>query len=478
LIRRVEKAGSLDLAWPHLQGVVRAPFRAAIARRIFFESIKDLRLQVLMPDGQVAGGGRGDFRDGGDPAIRITDPECFFSRLGRDGDLGFGEAYMLGACRAGRGGTGDRVTVADCDELVAWLRVYALSLKGREAAMLSLLRTSWFRSLPTAEQNSVAGARRNVQAHYDLDTRLFELFLDPSMSYSSAWFVGAGDLASAQQRKIDSILDLAHVREGTRLLDMGCGFGGLALRAAAGRGALVTGITLSEKQFSYADSAAGELRAQGQARFMLADYREHEGTYDSITSVEMIEAVGSAYWPVFFKTVDRLLVPGGHFALQAITLPHEKMLAGRGSYSWVDRYIFPGGELPSLRMINDIVDSSTRLEMVVARRLSDSYARTLRAWRCNFLQAADGIISLGFDDIFIRLWSLYFSYFEAAFQARYCDVWQLGFDKRDPAADLRPADFPDRVRWLILTVTSLRCCGSGPGRGAAGMMAGCDRCCP
>jgi cyclopropane-fatty-acyl-phospholipid synthase len=429
MARHVEKAGSLDLAWPHLQASVRAPVRGAIAKRIFFGSVRQLKLQVIMPDGSVVGGGRGDSLAGGDPALRITDPECFFSRLGRDGDLGFGEAYMLGACRTGLGEAADRVTAGDCDELVAWLRICALSLKGREPTVLSFLRGPWFRSLPVSEQNSTAGARRNVQAHYDLDTKMFELFLDSSMTYSSAWFSGTDDLASAQSRKVDGILDLAHVSEGTRLLDVGCGFGGLAIRAAAERGALVTGITLSEKQYNYAEGAAGRSRLGGKVRFSYADYREHEGIYDAVTSVEMMEAVGSAHWPEFFETIDRLLVPGGHFSLQVITLPHEKMLAGRGHYSWVDRYIFPGGDLPSLREIDKIVDSSTQLELVAARRLSESYARTLRSWRNNFLSAGDRIIELGFDEVFIRLWSLYFSYFEAAFQARYCDVWQLGFDK-------------------------------------------------
>jgi len=291
------------------------------------------------------------------------------------------------------------------------------------------LRSLWLRTLPTAEENSVDGARRNVQAHYDLDTALFELFLDQTMTYSSGWFDGSGDLGYAQIRKIDAVLDLARVQSGTRLLDIGCGYGALAIRAAQ-RGAVVTGITLSETQLMHAIYRADKLGLQNQATFLLEDYRDHQGNYDAITSVEMIEAVGSAYWPAFFSTLDRLVKAGGYCCLQVVTFPHDVMRATRGSYSWVDRYIFPGGELPSLEEIALLAKKYTGFDISLVRRLNDSYARTLEAWRENFLAAAIDVHDLGFDDRFVRLWALYFSYFEAGFRARYCDVWQVGMEKR------------------------------------------------
>lgn len=431
-MRHIELAQSVDLSWPYLEEKVKCPGRALLARRLFLASVRSLRLSVVMSSGEVFGAGRGGFESGGDPELHVLDEECFFSRLGRDGALGFGESYLVGAWRAGGGSS----AIGDSDELAAWLATYAAALRKRESRALMQLRRMWHRELPISEGNSAAGARRNVGAHYDLDHRLFKLFLDQSMTYSSALFdsrptplEGTDELTAAQVRKIDSILNLAQVEAGGRLLDIGSGFGALAIRAARERQARVTGITLSERQLQYATGVAKGLHLSDAVEFRSEDYREHSGSYDSIVSVEMIEAVGSAYWPDFFATVDRLLAPGGHFALQVITFPHERMIAAAHDFSWVDRYIFPGGALPSLRRIWHIVEDSTNLEITRARKLTDSYSRTLREWRHRFIAVADEVKALGFDEVFVRLWILYFAYFEAGFRSRYCDVWQLAMRK-------------------------------------------------
>jgi cyclopropane-fatty-acyl-phospholipid synthase len=426
-MRRVETASPDGLAWRHLQTSVSAPVRARLARRFFLASVSKLKLQVIMPDGRTFGAGSGRFETGGDPALRIIDPACFFARLGRHGTLGFGESFILEAWGPSHGSP---MTFEDSEELVAWLSIYARSLREKESAALLYIRRLLHRSLPLSEENSVSGARRNIQAHYDLNPELFKLFLDPWMVYSSAWFDGCDDLPSAQLRKLDAILDLARVDSGTRLLDVGSGFGGLAIRAASERGARVTGITLSQKQYEHATQWAERLSLSERVAFAVQDYREHNGAYDAIVSVEMIEAVGPAYWESFFEAIDRLLLPGGYFGLQAIVLPHLKMMASKRDFSWVDRYIFPGGALPSLREIDRIISRRTKLEVIEARRLSDSYARTLSEWRHRLIDSSGGLLRLGFDERFIRLWTLYFSYFEAAFQSNYCDVWQLGIRKR------------------------------------------------
>jgi cyclopropane-fatty-acyl-phospholipid synthase len=426
-MRNVEPARPIDLDWPYLQPREIRKIRAMLAKRLFLASVRGLRLSVRLPTGAVYGSGRGQFGAGGDPVMRIADPESFFSRLGQDGSLGFGESFILGTWTAG---DGTDITAENSDELVAWLQEYAAYVRHVESRWLFQLRSLWHGTLPVSEPNSTSGARRNVQAHYDLDTELFELFLDPSMTYSSAYFEPGDDLFRAQQRKIDSVLDLARVGSTTHLLDIGSGFGALAIRAAQERGARVTGITLSEKQLRTAADSAGKEGLNGRVSFLLEDYRQHAGLYQAIVSVEMIEAVGSAYWADFFSAVDRLLAEGGHFALQVITFPHDKMVASTHDFSWVDRCIFPGGALPSLREITRILNDGTALELVEARRLSESYGRTLREWRHRFLAVGDKVRSLGFDDRFIRLWTLYLSYFEAAFKSRYCDVWQLGMRKR------------------------------------------------
>jgi len=425
-MREVEPTRTVDLSWPYLQAAVHSPVRAVLAKRIFLSSVSGLKLSIIMPTGEVFGDGRGKFGSGGDPALRVLNAHDFFSRIGRDGALGFGEAYLAGDWAVG---DTSAPTGGDSDELAAWLRIYGASLRGKESTFLIRLRNLWHRSLPLSEPNSEDGARRNVQAHYDITPELFELFLDPSMTYSSGWFDAGDDLPAAQERKIDAILDLAQVGRGTHMLDIGFGFGGLAIRAACKRAAEVTGITLSEEQRLYAIDRADRLKLGDQVSFLLEDYRQHRGSYKSITCVEMMEAVGAEYWADFLSAVDGLLAPDGNFALQVITFPHAKMLASKQDFSWVDRYIFPGGTLPSLREISRILSRATSLEIVQARRLSDSYARTLRLWRLRFLAARETVLGLGFDDTFVRLWTLYFAYFEAAFGSRYCDVWQLQIRK-------------------------------------------------
>ena len=421
-MRNTEVARPVDLDWPHLQNAPTSRTLAALARIVFTGSVRRLPLAVTMPDGTRFGAGAGSAV----PTLRINDPATFFSRLGRDGALGFGESYLLGAWDVGDARAS---AAAASDELVAWLTTYAKFLKSKESGLWYRTRPLLRRALPVSERNSEGGARRNVAAHYDLDPQLFELFLDPSMTYSSACFGPGDDLQAAQSRKLDHILDLAEVGDGTRVLDIGSGFGALAVRAARERGARVTGITLSEKQLGYARAKVRELALEDRVDFVLEDYRHHRGTYDSVVSVEMIEAVGHHYWRDYFTAVDGLLKPGGLFALQVIVFPHQKMLAARDDFSWVDRYIFPGGTLPSLREIDRILNAHTSLRTVQSRRLSDSYARTLRAWRHRFLDAAATVRDIGFDETFIRLWTLYLGYFEAGFRAGYCDVWQLGIQK-------------------------------------------------
>lgn len=436
-MRRVERANSPNLQWPHLQADQGAPLRANLAKHLFLRSVSGLPLSVRTPDGICFGAGKGQFADGGDPSLRINDEKVFFARIGRDGALGFGESFLLGAWDSGESPSHSG---AASDELVTWLTVYSRFLRTKESQVLYRLRELWHLALPVSERNSEQGALSNVRAHYDLDPRLFRLFLDDSMTYSSAWFEADDDLETAQLRKIDAILDLAKVDRGKRVLDIGSGFGGLAIRAAGVRGADVVGLTLSEKQLEYALSRSKEAGLGARISCLLEDYRRHSGAYDSIVSVEMMEAVGRDYWVDYFQTVDRLLKPEGAFGLQVITFPHRRMLASRNDFSWVDRYIFPGGALPSLREIYRIVESATSLEITEARRLNDSYARTLREWRHRFVYSIPAVKQLGFDDIFLRLWILYFAYFEAGFRSRYCDVWQLGMRKYPPRGELSRAN--------------------------------------
>jgi cyclopropane-fatty-acyl-phospholipid synthase len=282
----------------------------------------------------------------------------------------------------------------------------------------------------------VDGARRNIRRHYDLSNELFALFLDETMTYSSALFDeaaddtalhGAAQLPAAQHRKINRLLDLVQVRPGTRLLEIGTGWGELAILAAR-RGAEVDTVTISAEQHALAQRRVAEAGLADRVRLHLCDYRDIPAPadgYDAAVSVEMIEAVGEKYWPTYFSTVDDLLAPGGRFGLQAITMGHERMLATRRTYTWMHRYIFPGGLIPSVQAIEETCRRHTRLAVEEAYAFGRHYAQTLRLWRERFAERAAEVAALGFDETFRRTWNLYLSYCEAGFAVGYLDVHHL-----------------------------------------------------
>jgi cyclopropane-fatty-acyl-phospholipid synthase len=285
-------------------------------------------VRAVYPDGSVRGGGGPD-----DPAISIVRPVDVFERMAHNPKIGLGEAYMAGDWTAAPG-----------TDLGALLTPFAERFTSLVPRPLRRLRAVVDRRIPRRLRNTLAGSRHNISAHYDLSNELFAQFLDPTLSYSSALFEGeppfAGqDLEAAQQRKIDAILDLAGVREGTRLLEVGTGWGALAITAAR-RGAHVTSVTLSGEQLELARKRVAMANLEERVDLRLQDYREVRGSFDAIVSVEMIEAVGEEFWPTYFATLDQLLAPGGTIAIQAILMEHDRVLATRKSFGWIQKYIF------------------------------------------------------------------------------------------------------------------------------------------
>jgi cyclopropane-fatty-acyl-phospholipid synthase len=412
---------SATIGWPSAATRPRAPLRATIARIIFEHAVQRIPVRVTYPDGRVLGGGSGT-----SPEFRLLRPHAFFARLGRDAKVGFGEAYMAGDWRAGPG-----------TDLADLLTRFAARLATLVPAPLQKLRTLADKRVPPGHENTPDGARRNIAAHYDLSNDLFACFLDPTMTYSAAWFdesepvQTATRLEEAQLRKIDGILDLAGVRSGTRLLEIGTGWGTLAIRAAQ-RGAQVTTATLSREQLELTCERAGAAGVSDRVDARLQDYREIEGTYDAIVSVEMIEAVGEAYWAAYFATLDRLLAPGGKVSIQAITMAHDRVLATRRSFSWIQKYIFPGGIIPSLQAIDDTLAAHTTLRVTQRRELRPHYARTLHLWRERFNDQWPHIQAQGFTGTFRRMWEFYLAYSEAGFRSGYLGVSQLQM-AREPA---------------------------------------------
>src|SRR6185437_7974898 len=309
------------------------------------------------------------------------------------------------------------------DDLAGLLTVLARRMATLIPPSLQRLRSPVVPARPAGQDNTVTGARNNVHRHYDLSNELFQLFLDPSLTYSSAVFdadpAHSGEsLTGAQHRKIDRLLDLAGVGAGSSVIEIGTGWGELSIRAAR-RGARVTTVTISVEQAELATKRIAEAGLTGQVEVRLQDYREIEGSYDALVSVEMIEAVGANHWHEYFGTIHRLLKAGGRAGLQAITMPHDRMLASLNTYTWIVKYIFPGGHLPSVRSIRQSCDQAG---LTVASEFTFGlhYAETLRRWRAEFEAKADRVAALSpdFDLVFRRMWSLYLAYSEAGFRSR------------------------------------------------------------
>ena len=389
--------------------------RARIAKRVLRRVLHKVPVSVRLATGEVYGaGGRG--------SIDIDEPEAFFARLAASPLIGLGESYMA-AEWAPTPGT----------DLADALTPFAERLTDLVPPVLYRLRHA---VLPRGlnPENSREGASRNIERHYDLSNEMFAAFLDRSLSYSSALFETLdpaptmAHLEAAQLRKVDAILDAAGVREGSRVLEIGTGWGTLAIRAAQ-RGAQVTTITISKEQAALAQERVEEAGVADLVDIALRDYRDQTGQFDAVVSVEMVEAVGEKYWPAYFAAIDSLLAPGGKVAIQSILLEHRRYLATRDTYTWIHKYIFPGGLLPSVEAIEKVVADHTSLTVTEVAPMGRHYAHTLRLWREKFLAGWADVSSLGFGETFRRMWEFYLAYCEAGFRAGYLDVARLSLER-------------------------------------------------
>jgi cyclopropane-fatty-acyl-phospholipid synthase len=417
------------LRWPDLVTVPSGPrvaVAARVARRIFAAAVGRLHVTVHV-DGRSLGLGG--------PEMTVHDSAEFFARVGRDGLIGFGEAYLTGAW--------------DADDLAGFLTVLAAEIADLVPPPLQRMRAFYVARRPRRHRNTEDNTRGNIAHHYDLSNDLFRLFLDRTLSYSSALFPApvldrgdhravlapedTSDLAAAQANKIERLLDAAGVGEGSRVLEIGTGWGELAIRAAR-RGATVRSVTLSSEQQALARERIAAAGFADRVQVDLRDYRAVTGTYDAIVSVEMIEAVGHEYWSTYFSTIDRLLAPGGRVGIQAITMPHDRMLATRGTHTWITKYIFPGGMLPSVEALEQVTRDDTALRLTDRLAFGLHYAETLRQWDETFRAASAQVRALGFDETFERMWHFYLEYSRAGFASGYLDVQQLVFTRPEELA--------------------------------------------
>lgn len=407
----------LELAPP--LALPRVLTHGSVARHVVHATVASMDVRLRYPDGTEVGGG-----GPASPVLEVVRPGALYRRLEAHPKIGLGEAYMAGDWRAAPG-----------TDLAQALMPFAARMGRLVPRPLLSMRGVVDRAIPRWQRNTLEGSRTNISAHYDLSNDLFAAFLDPSMSYSSAIFdparpLAGQDLHEAQVRKVEAILDAASVRAGSRVLEIGTGWGELAIRAAQ-RGATVVSVTLSAEQRTLAMERVAAAGVADRVEVRLQDYREVTGQFDAVVSVEMIEAVGEEFWETYFRRIDDVLAPGGAVAIQAILMEHHRLLATRSSFGWIQKYIFPGGLIPSMQAIREVTRDATSLRVERVHAFGTDYAETLRRWRQTFDSSWPEIRTLGFDETFRRMWEFYLAYCEAGFATHYLDVAQIRLARKE-----------------------------------------------
>ncbi len=377
----------------------------------FFEKIRRGQLILEYPDGSEKSFGKDDGTIRARISVRNYD---FFMCSVISGDVGFGEAYVEGYW--------------DTEDLTAVLSLFILNEEflDEKSILLSSIGDFLNGVRHFVRKNSPQGSKKNISAHYDLSNELFESFLDPSMMYSSAFYVDENDtLEIAQQNKIQQMIEKADIQASDHVLEIGSGWGGFAIAAAQQTGCKVTSITLSQEQLTLARERVVAAGLSDRVRIELCDYREVQGEFDKIVSIEMLEAVGHKYLGTFFAACERVLKPNGVLALQVITMPETNYDNYRKSCDWIQKYIFPGGLCPSVQAIVDAMTADSKLIVQDMEAIGTHYARTLRDWQKRFKKAYPSLVEKGFDEHFRRMWMYYLCYCEAGFAMRKINTMQL-----------------------------------------------------
>lgn len=390
-----------------------APLFGGLARSAVLTQLRNLRqgrLRLIYQDRQWL---FGDVGSALHAEVEIFD-EAAWGMVAANGSIGAGEAYIHGYWRS--------------PDLAAVTRLFVANLEVLDALEGGLARLGRpiLRLLHWVNRNSRRGARRNILAHYDLGNALFERLLDPTMMYSAAMFDSLEQsLEQAQLNKLERICAKLALRPDDHLLEIGSGWGSLAIHAATHHGCRVTTTTLSEAQYAHTLQRVQDLGLQHRITVLREDYRDLGGRFDKLVSIEMIEAVGHRYLPVYFQRCASLIKDDGLMLLQAITIRDQRYEQARQSVDFIQRYIFPGGALPSLSVMLQTASSHTALNLVHMEDFGLDYARTLQHWRDNLRQSRTALTELGYDDTFQRLWEFYLCYCQGGFEERTIGVAQL-----------------------------------------------------
>ena len=367
------------------------------------------RVDFVLPDGRRF---RAEGPNPGPVAEVHIHNDDLFARLIREGDLGFCDAYL-----------DEWWSTPDLQGFMDWVHADNDAIYDGFPGLGLVRQFEKFRFW--LQRNNREQARRNISYHYDLGNEFYGLWLDDTMTYSSALFeTGQENHEAAQIAKYASMVDQMGAQPGDHILEIGCGWGGFAEYAARERGLKVTGLTISEEQFKYARERIDKAGLSGLVEFKLQDYRDETGTYDGIASIEMFEAVGQKYWPTYFDTVRERLKPGKNATLQIITVQDRRWDVYRRGVDFIQKYIFPGGMLPSPSALrSQIVKAGLAVERSI--EFGPSYNITLRRWHETFNEKWDQIAEMGFDDRFRRMWNFYLTSCAATFESANCDVTQI-----------------------------------------------------
>ncbi len=372
-------------------------------------------MNLTLPDGEIIKIGNGE---GVSAAVTIHNPS-FFKRCVLYGDIGFGEGYV--------DGDWDTESITD---VIKWFILnveHAPTVSGSNVKAVALnLMKFYNRLFHSRRDNSLSGSRKNISEHYDLSNDFFALWLDPTMTYSSAYFKEENfTLEEAQKAKYQRLCEQLQLKPTDHVLEIGSGWGGNAIYMASNFGCKVTTITISEEQQKLANERVKAAGLNDKISVEIQDYRKIKGQYDKIVSVEMLEAVGARYFENYFEQCHKLLKQDGILALQVITCPDSRFEALRDGVDWIQKHIFPGSLLPSVGAMNEAINRTGDLTLVDLKDLGLHYARTLRTWFENFNTQLEETKQLGFSDAFIRKWNYYLCYCEAAFEMRNINVMQL-----------------------------------------------------
>jgi len=378
-----------------------------LGMRVFFKLLARInygQLHLTLPDGKTSI--YGSSNDGPVVEATITD-YTFFRRILLDGDIGLGESYMYG-----------QWTTPD---LTTFMRFIITNRDALANGEMWTARLKWLlnRILHLRRANTKAQSPKNIGAHYDLSNDFFSLFLDPTMMYSSAVFASPEDtLEQAQHNRMRMLIEKLDLKPEHHVLEIGSGWGGFAIEMAQLTGCRVTSITVSQEQLTLARERVAAAGLQDQVSIEFCDYRDVQGSFDRIVSIEMLEAVGHAFFSDYFGAIERVLKPDGQVVLQVIIIPDDRYDAYRNSVDWIQKHIFPGGLLPSVAALKTAMDRVSNLHIIDTEDIALHYATTLRRWSENLAAQRDRLLTMGYDDIFYRTWQYYFSYCEAAFATR------------------------------------------------------------